>query len=120
MLTPSQYEAVGRLTLAFNDIEFVIETYTAFLIGSPEYAVGEWLAEQGLFQQKADRLAGVLKSIIAERPILEPLTSAIIDQLKQARNLAEERNKVCPRHDHSRFREESLKVTTTWQGVPMR
>lgn len=92
MLTLKQYEAVGRLTLAFNDIEFVIETYTTFFIGSPEYAVSEWLAEKGMFQQKVERLESVLKALVIERPLLESAIKTIMDHLQQAKELASQRN----------------------------
>ena len=37
MLTAAEYEAIGRLTVAFNEIEFFIEVYIANILDTPEW-----------------------------------------------------------------------------------
>jgi len=93
MLTPEQYEAVGRLSLAFNELEYAIELYTAFLISTPEWSVSEKLAGQGTFRHKAERFKDILEAIGQEHPILFPRTEELTGLVKQAQALAKERNR---------------------------
>lgn len=92
MLTPAQYEAIGRLALAFNQVEVAFEIYIAYILNVPERSVGEVLAEEGMFRQRAERFKKVLQSIGKERPILSEHLDPILQLVKQAKQLSDKRN----------------------------
>ena len=64
MLTSQQYEAVGRLTLGFNDIESVIDAYVCTIFHAKEVLLGSLIAEDGSFEQKSNRFKKVLKTLV--------------------------------------------------------
>lgn len=92
MLTPKQYEAVGRLALAFNEIEHYFGVYMGHLLGTPERGVAELFAEEGAFARKAERFKRVLKVIRAERPAAAVWIEGVEKLIDQAKAIAEERN----------------------------
>lgn len=92
MLTPRQYEAMGRLALGFNELEFVFECYTAAILGTPELRLASILAEDGSFHQKAARFKRVLIAIREEYPELETHVAWVLQIVTAARMLAESRN----------------------------
>jgi hypothetical protein len=92
MLTPTQFEAVGRLALTFNTIEFVIETYTTHFLGTPEWSVALLLTgEQRLFRRKAERFQSILKAICEERSVLHLQIESVQKLIEQAKTLADKR-----------------------------
>ena len=93
MLTSKQYEAVGRLALAMNELEYSLEFYTAVLLGTPEWSVSALLAAEGMFDQKAKRFDAVLEVISNERPLLGGQITPLREYVKKARDLAKERNR---------------------------
>lgn len=93
MATPAQYEAIGRLALGFNDLEFVFECYTAAILGARELSLALVVSEDGMFRQKAKRFRKVLAALAAEYPELEGDVRTVIELIvKPAEKLADERN----------------------------
>jgi len=92
MLTPSQYAAVGRLALSFNEIEYAFEVYIAYLLGAPNWGISVLLAEEGMFRQKAERFDKILDAISKESDILFAQITPIRQWVKRAKQLAEHRN----------------------------
>ena len=92
MLKDKQFEAFGRITLAFNHIESVIQGYTAILLTPEELSIGWAVAEDGTFQNKASRLKRILDAICREYPTLEAFAAPILAKLIEAKKLAETRN----------------------------
>jgi hypothetical protein len=92
MLTPEQYEAVGRITLAFNEIEFMVEAYLAHIIDSPEKNVSQFLAGSDQIFKKTQRFDKILKLIEKEYSALAKQVQIVRDLLRRALALAEERN----------------------------
>jgi hypothetical protein len=93
MLTPQQFEAIGRLTLAFNDIEYMIEVYLAHMLGTPEWSVSVLIAEEEQFGKKAERFKRVLREIAEERPQIETRINLVLGLIAKAKELADNRNK---------------------------
>jgi hypothetical protein len=91
-LSPKQYEAIGRMTLAFNDLEAVLEAYLMASLATPESGVSMLLSDEGSFHQKVERLKRILRKISAERQGLESHTQTVIHLLGKASNLAKRRN----------------------------
>jgi len=92
MLTPQQFEAIGRLTLAFNDIEYMIEVYLAHMLGTPEWSVSVLIAEEEQFSKKAERFKRVLRKIQEERPQIETRVTSVLGLIAKAKEVAEKRN----------------------------
>lgn len=91
-LSSKQYEAIGRMALAFNDLEDVLETYLVALLWTHELGVSWLLAEEGSFYQKTERVKRILREISVERQGLDARIQTIIRLLGQARGLAQRRN----------------------------
>jgi len=92
MLTSRQYEAVGRLALAFNEIEWAFEMYMAHLIGAPEWSASLLFAGEGMFRHKAERFDRLLKALAEGRPVLQAQIAPIRQWVKRAKELADRRN----------------------------
>jgi hypothetical protein len=92
-LTSKEYEAVGKLALAFNEVEAVIDDYLPSIIGAPEWRVAEFFAarDEG-FVRKTDRLSAVVKRIEEHFGALRYITDAVLNLLKEAKELAARRN----------------------------
>ena len=93
MLTPAQYEAVGRLALQFNEIEYVFEVYLTYLLQTPEWEIAELLIEEGTFSRKAERFVRVLKAIAKRRPETDAWIATALPLAAKAKKLAEKRNR---------------------------
>ena len=94
MLTAKQYEAVGRLALHFNEVEYLFEVYMAHLLATPEWSVAVLFAEEGGgFARKAERFARVLNAIRKERPHLDFWIDGVIKLVERAKTLADGRNR---------------------------
>ena len=93
-LTEKDYEGIGRLTLAFNELEFVIEEYFARILDAPEASVSKLLAEEDQFSRKVARFIAVLESISEEYADQEVKVGVdiIIGFLREAKALASKRN----------------------------
>jgi hypothetical protein len=79
MLTPKQFEAIGRLTLAFNELEYAVREYTPLLIG-------EKAPRSGF----SDKTRFLRKGLIAQdRP---GWSAPILEALAKAEELAKKRN----------------------------
>jgi dGTP triphosphohydrolase len=94
MLKAAQYEAIGRLTLAFNEIEYVIDDWCPHFIGAAEWSVSVFLAQtENTFQHKADRFKQIIEAIAKDQPLTHPNTETIESLLKKAKCVAGNRNK---------------------------
>ena len=91
-LTPQQYEAIGRLTLAFNGIEYWLESYMPYLVGVPELSVGYLMLEEGTFGRKADRFRSIIQAMGKDRPVCSNRVQALEKLLAEAKDLAQKRN----------------------------
>jgi hypothetical protein len=92
MFTTEQFAAIGRLALSFNEIEYLFDVYVAHILNTPEWSVGESIAEQGFFHQKADRFKRILAAIRKERPACNAVVNAVLGLISEAKQLAEDRN----------------------------
>jgi hypothetical protein len=92
-LALEQYAAIGKLTLSFNHLEVAFELYTGYILRTPEFQIGAALASEGMFRQKADRFSKLLTLIAECHPVLLQRTKGINELIKQAKRLAEERNR---------------------------
>ena len=115
MLTAQQYEAIGRFALAFNEIEYFLEAYVAQFLGTPNWAVGSVLAEEGFFANKLSRFTTVLSAIAKEYPALESAAKAALELAKEARELSKKRNKYIHALvvEDTRTKQTSLRVKGT-------
>ena len=93
MLTAKQFEAVGRLTLTFNQIEYAFEIYIAHLLGVAEWGVSEFLAEEGQFDHKAKRFKGILKALLDAYPQFDFQITTLQKWITEASKIAQERNR---------------------------
>ena len=73
MLEPHVHEAIGRFTVAFNEVDFWVEVYIANLLDLPEFEISIWLADR---ESGFDRKKGLLKDLVnrlaKSYPILQP------------------------------------------------
>jgi hypothetical protein len=60
MLTDKQYEGIGRLALAVNDIEATVDIYLPFIVGAPEVGVSFLFSEEAPLSRKLDRFKRVV------------------------------------------------------------
>lgn len=84
MLTPNQYESIGRLALAFNEVEVIIEAYFKSILSTPEPSVALLIAEEDTISRKIERFTSVVRAITGEgRPaiFIERYDLAVEDRL---------------------------------------
>jgi len=95
MLTEQQLAAIGRLTLAFNQVEIVIDAYAGGLLGAIEVRVAQFILdrEQNI-TRKVSLLAGILEALLKEHPSLAEATKKAKDALQKVGNLAVRRNDI--------------------------
>lgn len=95
MLSPEQFAAIGRLTLAFNRVEAVIDGYAGLLVGAREASVAGFILEreQGV-TRKVSLLAGIIKAVLSEHPGLAEIAGKAISVLQKVNPLAERRNSI--------------------------
>jgi hypothetical protein len=95
MLSSKQYETIGRLTIGFNEIEFLVEIYIVNFLGATEFAIGEMIASrEKFFRHRTDLLEAILKVIADQYKFLSPQVSAVQNYISQARRLADKRNGI--------------------------
>jgi hypothetical protein len=92
MLSPKQFEALGRLTLAFNHIESAFETCAMVLLSPNEFAIGRAVVKEGTFQNKANRLRRILDALCTEDNPVRIFADPICEIIDKAKKLADERN----------------------------
>jgi hypothetical protein len=93
MLNSKQYQAVGRIALGFNRIDFVVHCYTIHFLGTSELGIAEMIAGRyRLFGQKRDFLKLILQQIAVERPAVKRSANAALSALAEASAIASERN----------------------------
>ena len=92
MLTRTQYEAIGELTVAFSLVEHVIEVCFADIVGTSEFSVGIVIAEEDQFARKVERLKRILAAILVERKQVKRHVDRVVMLLDEAKKLAVHRN----------------------------
>jgi hypothetical protein len=93
VLTPKQHEAVGRLTLAFNEIEQMLDNWFPDMLGCAEPTVAFLIARRESFvRQKIAFLEQILNGILEDRPAVESEIKAVITLLGEAKTLNGNRN----------------------------
>jgi hypothetical protein len=94
MLTIEQFEAIGRLTISFNHLEYFMELHTVDLIGARD-SIGYRIARrEQFFDRKKRLLAEVLKALHATRPELQTRLDELLEVLDKAGDLAKQRNEI--------------------------
>jgi hypothetical protein len=90
MLSQEQFAAVGRLTLAFNRVEVVIDGYAGLLLGTTEPSVARFTVErEPNVARKVSLLTGIIKAVLSEHPgLAETAGKAMIVLRKKANRLA--------------------------------
>jgi hypothetical protein len=95
MLSQEQFAAIGRLTLAFNRVEAVIDGYAGLLLGATEVSVaGFILGREQNVDRKVSLLAGIIKAILSEHPGLAETAGKATSVLQKVKLLAERRNSI--------------------------
>ena len=62
MLSDEQYQAIGRLTIGFNEIDYLMDGYLIEYLGIPEFFIGEEiLKREKFFRQRISLFDDVLK-----------------------------------------------------------
>jgi hypothetical protein len=105
MLTARQFEMIGRVTIAFNGIEAIIEFYgPMFVYGTisdgASLALGAKakIEEKYNFKWKLKSLTSILNSLAENHSELSPMIDALLEMLKRAGNLSDERNQIVHGH----------------------
>ena len=93
MITTRQYEAVGRLALAFNDLDFAMRRSLAKVLSIPELSVGLLLTDGESFGRNAALFRKVLKALSDEYSSVKGLADAFSGTITAAATLAAERNR---------------------------
>jgi hypothetical protein len=97
MLTSSQYEAIGHLTIAFNGIEYVLDIWSSSLIGIEEPMVSQFLAtgvSDQKFFRKLEFFKGLIAAIVTDYHSIGHLADPIEGYLADAKKLSEDRNRI--------------------------
>ena len=93
MLTAEQYQAIGRLTIEFNDLEFAVEISIANLIGTEQWSQSLFLAEREFgFDRKCQLFIGLLKVLEDDDSSLSQGVKDIRKHIDQALLIAKKRN----------------------------
>jgi hypothetical protein len=93
MLTAKQYEAIGRMTLAFNGIEQLLDMYLPDILGNPEPSVAYLVAEkQHSATRKMDFLRELLEVICGDRPTVQAEAATVRDLLEKTKEFGRRRN----------------------------
>jgi hypothetical protein len=118
MLTADVYEAIGRLTVAFNDVDYMMTSCITDLTGDGEVGEAQAITEENDpgFGRKRDTLKGLLKVVGREFPELGARIKALVALLGEAKQLSNRRNE----HIHSLvFRDIGSKtIRFRYRGVP--
>ena len=93
MLTQNQYEAIGRLALAFNEIDQMLDMYLPDILGNPEPTVAFFVAEsQNFAARKIDFFKNLLKAILRDRPTAQAEILTVLALLDKAKAFSGQRN----------------------------
>jgi hypothetical protein len=117
MLTPTQLEAIGRLTLAFNEIDEVVGANLAAIIECPEWSVSLLLAEGESFNRRTDLFRRVLDSIAAERPVVGPRIHSIQALLQKALEVSKKRNEFIHAVEYVDYEKNERMLRTKKKGI---
>jgi hypothetical protein len=95
MLSQEQFAAVGRLTLAFNRVEVVIDGYAGLLLGTTEPSVARFTVErEPNVTRKVSLLSGIIKAVLSEHPGLAETAGKAMIVLRKVAPLADRRNSI--------------------------
>jgi hypothetical protein len=93
MLTPKQYESLGKLSLTFNHLEYVLERLIGYyLSGGTDSRLVKTVAAEGTFSQKAARFGRLLRTFREDHPDLAAESDVVRGFLTKAIQVAEKRN----------------------------
>lgn len=93
MLTAKQYEAVGRLTITFNDIDQMLDMWLPDILGNPEPSVAFLIAgNEMFFKRKIEFSKKLLKAILDDQSAAKPEIDAVSELLEKAKALNGQRN----------------------------
>jgi hypothetical protein len=93
VITTRQYEAVGRLALAFNDLDFAMRRSLAKILSVPELSVGLLLTDGENFGRNAALFGKVLKALSDEYNSVKGLAEVFSGTITAATTLASERHR---------------------------
>jgi hypothetical protein len=95
MLTPKQYELVGRLTIDFSDLETAIEICAANLMGADSIFVALRVVRSAkTLDGRLSMLKEILNGLARECESFEPLVKDVLLQIERVYGLKDKRNKV--------------------------
>jgi hypothetical protein len=94
MLTEKEFAAIGRLTIAFNEIDETVAVYLPIILQTPEPGVAVLIAESDSFRKRADLCRNVLDAIARERPAAETLINIVRQLLKRSIEISQKRNQI--------------------------
>ncbi|MGA2878590.1 MAG: hypothetical protein ABSG13_06535 [Bryobacteraceae bacterium] len=114
MLTEKQYELIGRITIAFNGIDFVMFLYTNHFLGTYEIEIAERIG-QSLFRFFAQR-SRLFETVLTEVALRYPDLGTLIDAVKEAATEAEVVNKERTRIVHGLLIPSSTGTSTLRHG----
>jgi len=101
MLTTRQFELIGRMTIAYNDLEAIIVNYVpTFVLGPME--IGQSLAElaktyvgkQHTFAKKSECMKTILKALPDDYEEITPHIKSVLGSLTRAKDFARRRNEI--------------------------
>jgi len=94
-LTNEQYEAIGRLSISVNDIEYVVGEMLRYFLSAKVDTVGElYLKRDRLLSQKRDMLKKVITEVSNSFPHIAASADAAKSTLLQIDRLATDRNNL--------------------------
>jgi hypothetical protein len=111
MLTPNQYEVIGRIAVPYGELEFLMHFYAlhlehfalerkaamfdyADLVPKPSQKVWLFKEKAGFFKEKLRRLRNVLDRIGTRHSSLKGSTESVSDLLQQIEEFANDRNRI--------------------------
>lgn len=93
MLTEKQYEGIGRLTIAFNEIDAVVEAYLPLIAQFSKYALPTPHNVPRNFNGRAQALKMTLEAVSADDELAGAYAGGVLKLLDMATTLAAKRNK---------------------------
>ena len=95
MLTPRQYEIIGRVAIGFNEIDFLVGLYLSRFLGTHEIEMGEKISSRAnLSGRRRELFLEVLDVVASKYPELESLITPVRISAQRAATLSVKRNEV--------------------------
>jgi hypothetical protein len=94
-LSKDQYEAIGRLAIAVNEFEAVIDACLEQFVFAKIGSIGALAFNENRgISQKRDLLAAIAKSLIKSHPSVKTKAEALLTALPRCKDLIAKRNSV--------------------------